>query len=112
MPAERQGVAKQLKAAFGFQGLRLLDTPVMRIRDGRPASAMGNWLIEAGVDFKEGQKVVVGKTGIEGSQKALILVVTGEAAEWRKKGGSPAGKHGGGTLTRAGQSRRLEERAR
>jgi len=118
-PAELQGVAKQLKGVFGFQGLRLLDTAVIRVRDGQSASVsgrmpygsepyaryalefavarvtedrllrvdrlrlsvLGTWLLDASVDFKEGQKVVVGKTGIEGSQKALILVVTGKVAE-------------------------------
>jgi hypothetical protein len=35
----------------------------------------------ANLDIKEGQKVVIGKTGIEGSQSALILVATGKVVD-------------------------------
>jgi hypothetical protein len=35
----------------------------------------------AEIDFKEGQKAVIGKTGIEGEQSALILVATGKVVE-------------------------------
>jgi hypothetical protein len=41
VPAELQGVAKQLKTLFSFQGLRLLDTLALRTREGTPASASG-----------------------------------------------------------------------
>jgi hypothetical protein len=37
--------------------------------------------IQANFDVKEGQKVVVGKTGIEGNRRALILVVTGKIVD-------------------------------
>ncbi len=123
LPAELQGVAKQLKTLFAFQALRLLDTLALRTREGTPASASGVlpysptrtvrysldfnaakftgeerviridrlWLhafppgfeLRADLDFKEGQKAVVGKTGmeIENKQSALILVLSGKAAE-------------------------------
>lgn len=119
LPAELEGVARQLKSVFAFQGLRLLDTAVIRTREGQGASASGHmpygtvqtapYTLEfqsarftderliridrlsmhaagtrpfnTALDFKEGQKVVVGKSGIEGAQKALILVITGKAAE-------------------------------
>jgi len=119
LPPELQGVAKQLKSVFGYQGLRLLDTTVIRTRENQPASARGQmpygsaqtasysldfqvtrftderliridrlrlgvggtWPFDTSLDFREGQKVVVGKSGMEGSQKALILVITGKAAE-------------------------------
>jgi hypothetical protein len=35
----------------------------------------------ANLDFKEGQKVVVGKSGIEGGQSALIVVATGKVID-------------------------------
>ena len=41
VPAELQGVAKQLKTVFSFQGLRLLDTLAMRTREGARAFANG-----------------------------------------------------------------------
>jgi len=37
--------------------------------------------LSADVDFREGQKVVVGKTGMEGSNRALILVLTGKVVD-------------------------------
>ena len=37
--------------------------------------------ISADVDVRKGQKVVVGKTGLEGPEKALILVVSGKVVE-------------------------------
>jgi hypothetical protein len=37
--------------------------------------------IRSDIDVKEGQKVIVGKTGLEGNQRALILVVTGKIVE-------------------------------
>ena len=37
--------------------------------------------INSNLDIREGQKVVVGKTGIEGSDKALILVVSGKVVD-------------------------------
>jgi hypothetical protein len=43
----------------------------------------GPWSVgfEADVDIKEGQKVVIGKSGIEGNQSALILVATGRIVD-------------------------------
>jgi len=38
-------------------------------------------VINVDVDVREGQKVVVGKTGLEGPEKALILVVSGKVVE-------------------------------
>ncbi|MGE5646693.1 MAG: hypothetical protein ACM336_12965 [Acidobacteriota bacterium] len=37
--------------------------------------------INADLDLKEGQKVVIGKTGIEGGQSALILIATGRVVD-------------------------------
>ncbi len=37
--------------------------------------------IIADIDVKEGQKVVVGKTGLEGTQRALILVLSGKIVD-------------------------------
>jgi hypothetical protein len=37
--------------------------------------------VRANLDVKEGGKVVVGKTGIEGNQRALLLVVTGKIVD-------------------------------
>jgi hypothetical protein len=130
VPTELQGVAKQLKTLFAFQGLRLLDTLALRTREGTPASATGvlpysptravrynldfnaakfmgeerviridrlclraspgpgasppgSFELRADLDFKEGQKAVVGKTGteIENKQSTLILILSGKAAE-------------------------------
>jgi hypothetical protein len=37
--------------------------------------------INANIDVKDGQKVVVGKTGLEGTQRALILVLSGKVVD-------------------------------
>jgi hypothetical protein len=37
--------------------------------------------ITADIDVKDGQKVVVGKTGLEGTQRALILVLAGKVVD-------------------------------
>jgi uncharacterized Zn-finger protein len=37
--------------------------------------------IEAEIDVREGQKVVVGKTGLEGTKRALILVLSGKIVD-------------------------------
>jgi hypothetical protein len=37
--------------------------------------------INADLDLKEGQKVVIGKSGIEGGQSALILIATGKVVD-------------------------------
>lgn len=42
LPAELDGVAKQLKAVFGYGDLRLLDSLLVRTREGVPAEASGN----------------------------------------------------------------------
>lgn len=41
IPKELDGVTKQLKALFAYQGYRLLDTMLMRGREGQGASAAG-----------------------------------------------------------------------
>jgi len=120
IPPELQATAAQLKSAFGFQGFRLFDTAVIRLRDGKEGMVKGNFAIpgkdqpalysiyltasvvaeakpvvvrldtlrfnataqqsqvgfDANIDIKEGQKVVVGKSGIDGNQSAVILVCT------------------------------------
>jgi hypothetical protein len=42
LPAELDPVAKQLKAVFGYNDLRLLDSALIRTREGIPAEAAGN----------------------------------------------------------------------
>lgn len=121
VPAELQATAAQLKSAFGFQGFRLFDTAVIRIREGKEGGLVaGSYTIpgkdqpvrysimlkasvvaeakpvvvrlddlrfnatsqqsqvsfNANIDIREGQKVVVGKSGIDGNQSAVILVCT------------------------------------
>lgn len=152
LPAELDPVAKQLKAVFGFNDLRLLDSLLLRTREGIPAEASGNAGItnaaipnatstyqlriakssvnssergntirldgfrfgirvpypiasfQAGVgstgavpvstqfqftevgfntelDIREGQKVVVGKTKVDNTGSAFILVLTAKALD-------------------------------
>lgn len=42
LPADLDGVAKQLKAVFGYNDLQLMDTAIMRNREGRPGNFTGN----------------------------------------------------------------------
>ena len=41
VPAELNGVAAQLRSVFGFKSLRVLETSVLRGREGRPMEANG-----------------------------------------------------------------------
>src|SRR5574342_757077 len=41
VPPELEGVTKQLKNLFSYQGFRLLDTMVLRVRDGESGEASG-----------------------------------------------------------------------
>jgi type II/III secretion system protein len=131
---ELDPVVKQLKGIFGYQGFRLLDTLLVRCRDGREGEAVGvapsqespktlyglrfkaarissdssgrsiridglrlgpklpvitkdgglTYLdtgINTDLDVREGQKVVVGKATIEGSNSALFLVLTAKVVD-------------------------------
>jgi hypothetical protein len=139
LPRELESVAKQLKNIFSYQSFRLLDTMVLRVRNGQDGQAtglfqpptgspegapgifymanfrqaslsegsMGNVIqvrelrfnarvpvrtgsasfqvqdvgFNTGIDIREGQKVVVGKTNLDGSNSAMILVVTARVVE-------------------------------
>ncbi len=129
VPAELEPVLKQIRAAFAYKNFALLDTTVLRTREGRPAgvngvvssgTSQGVWNfsiksaspsaveganvvridgltaavqfrlppnakgeisyreagVKAEVDIRENQKVVVGKSSMEGPDKALIVVLT------------------------------------
>jgi hypothetical protein len=135
IPKELDGVTKQLRGLFAYQGYRLLDTMLMRGREGQGAQAngvgasaggstfpiryqvrfnstsvtpdgKGNMVridrlnfsanvpiqssgggmtnvdtgINTDVDVREGQKFVVGKTGMGGAD-ALILVLTAKVVD-------------------------------
>jgi hypothetical protein len=137
-PSELEGVIKQLRATFSYQGFRLLDTFVLRFRDGASGAVNGvapkasdqegpslykfsfnsaglasdsasriirinqlrmgadalvrmgpdphnfstvESVITTNVDVREGQKVVVGKTAIDGSNNALFLVLTAKVLD-------------------------------
>jgi hypothetical protein len=139
IPAELDGVIKQLKGVFKYQGFRLLDTLVVRSRNGWQGELNGvaprnaddevnvpptlyqfrfesaritsdnsdqmiridglrlgarvpikqgndNWNyidtgINTNIDVREGQKVVVGKATIGGSDSALFLVLTAKVVD-------------------------------
>jgi hypothetical protein len=138
IPAELDGVIKQLKGVFKYQGFRLLDTVVVRGRNGWQGELNGvaprnadevnvpptlyqfrfdsaritsdnsdrmiridglklgarvpikqdnnNWTyidtgINTNIDAREGQKVVVGKATIGGSDSALFLVLTAKVVD-------------------------------
>ena len=138
IPAELDAVIKQLKGVFKYQAFRLLDTLVVRSRNGwqgelngvAPRNAdevnvpptlyqfrfesaritsdntgqmiridglrlgarvpikqgNGDWTyldtgINTNIDVREGQKVVVGKATIAGSDSALFLVLTAKVVE-------------------------------
>jgi hypothetical protein len=57
-----------------------VDNLQVRIRAPIPGIGLRDIGFTANLDFKEGQKVVVGKTGIDG-QTALILVATGKVVD-------------------------------
>ena len=138
LPSELDPVAKQLKQIFGYNDFRLVDSSVLRTREGERGEASGNTAIAAGqgapmsgyqikfartgvassdkgnviridgfqfgtrvpyataalgnwnfadvgfntnLDVREGQKVVVGKAKYEGSDNALVLVITAKAVD-------------------------------
>lgn len=142
-PAELDEVTKRLRSLFSYQGFSLLDTLVVRVRDGRGSSANGlapdrlsrvpnaksrislsfrgahlsaaektstvrladlrfqlrvpvpygkdkegnpgvsitDAEVHTDIDVREGQKVVVGKTAMDGSDGAVILIVTAKVVE-------------------------------
>ena len=121
LPKELDGVTKELRNIFTYQGYRLLDKVVLRCREGGPTTVAngsfgqgpaiaysitlgsvtvsednkirtigtnlnlrdskgGSFFISTGISVREGQKIVVGKTGMGGSD-ALILVVTAKVVD-------------------------------
>jgi hypothetical protein len=58
-----------------------VDNLQVRIRTRIPGIGLRDIGFTANLDFKEGQNVVVGKTGIEGNQSALIVVATGKVVD-------------------------------
>jgi hypothetical protein len=135
LPSELEPVIKQLKATFPYQGFRLVETLLLRARDGNSANVSAvapgpseptrttiqlsvgaarisesaqpqvvriddlkfgmrvpiptgpnNYsLYDAGlitnIDVREGQKVVVGKANMQGSDGALFLIVTAKVVD-------------------------------
>src|SRR5262249_8180115 len=136
IPAEMEPVVKQLKGMFSYKGYQLIDTQVIRVREGLggeasavvdgksvasartvsqmkfravstsvdekgravkvdglrvglripvPDSKGGYSYIDTGintdVDIREGQKVVVGKANMEGSDRASIVVLSAKVLE-------------------------------
>ncbi len=130
LPEELAGVAKQVKALFGYPTLRLLDSIQVRSRDGKGGEAsgmmgkmMGNLpsqyqlrfaevslegaerartvrlnslkfgtkiaigaqYLDTGfntdVDFREGQKIVIGKSSLDSSGTPFFVVVTGKVVD-------------------------------
>jgi hypothetical protein len=141
VPAELEGVVKQLKSTFSYKGFQLIDTQVIRVRAGQGGEASGvvegqsvdgnkainqvkfrsasvstdakghairidglkvglkipvvsagagggqkqyQYLdtgINTDVDIREGQKVVVGKANMDGSDRASIVVLTAKVVE-------------------------------
>jgi hypothetical protein len=131
---ELDSVVKQLKGIFGYQGFRMLDTMLVRCRDGGEGEAVGvapsqespktlyglrfkaarissdssgrsiridglrlgpkvpvitkdgglTYLdtgINTDIDVREGQRVVVGKATMEGSNRSLFLVLTAKVVD-------------------------------
>lgn len=135
VPADLEPVVKQLKAIFGFNDFRILETAILRNREGmkgetiglatnpgsgQPSSYQLRYLsatvskgekatvirlddvrfnmrmtytanngsmqnsdigFNTNLDIREGQKVVVGKAKIDGSDNALVLVISARAVE-------------------------------
>ncbi len=136
IPPELEGVTKQLRGLFSYQSFHLLETMILRVRDGEDGEANGvgpapdsgvgltakssyrvmfrsvsltagdkgnvvrigrlmfssrvpvgnplalqNAGFTTGVDVGEGQKVVVGKANIDGSNSAMFLVVTARVVD-------------------------------
>jgi hypothetical protein len=56
----------------------------LRIRDGVDKDGKDKFQqvsIDTNIDMKEGQKIVVGKANIDGSENALIVILTAKVAE-------------------------------
>jgi hypothetical protein len=134
LPKELAPTAKQLHGLFPYKGYRLMESFVMRSRDGRTANSSGalpgnnsfydfrynaasvssgtprvihvdmmslqvrvpyaskdkegkpiteyrNIGINTDIDAGEGQKIVVGKSSVNGTDDALILIVTAKVVE-------------------------------
>jgi len=137
VPPELEAVVKQLKSTFSYKGYQLIDTEVMRVRDGQGVEVSGvvngapsvcdartisqvkffsatvstdergrsiridslkvgfkiphvsgekqyqyvDTGINTNVDVREGQKVVVGKANMDGSDRASIVVLTAKVVE-------------------------------
>ncbi|MBI4470560.1 MAG: hypothetical protein HY650_14695 [Acidobacteria bacterium] len=140
LPAKLETVVKQLRATFNYQGYQLLETLVVRNREGKEGSVTGvvpsspetplktfytfsyrsadvardekgnviridrlilgaripipvesgaqddkvqyqNTGVQTNVDMREGQMVVIGKANVDGSNNALIIVLTAKVVE-------------------------------
>jgi len=136
IPTELEGVVKQLRGMFSYKGYELIDTQLLRVRNGHGAEASGvvggtagpyktisqvrfnaadvsgdergrtihirglkvglkvpvptgsggafNYLdtgINTDVDVREGQKIVVGKANMDGSDRASIVVLTAKVVD-------------------------------
>ena len=137
LPAELEGVARQLKQIFGYNDFRLVDSSILRTREGERGETVGSTVIanvqnaplsgyqigfartsvaasdkgsviridgfrfgtkvpyqtmpgswnytdvgfQTNLDIREGQKIVVGKAKYEGSENALVLVITAKAVD-------------------------------
>lgn len=123
VPADLESTVRQLRATFPYKSYRVLDTQVLRARDGKDTSSEGNLpggsstyalyfgarpvpgpaprtvnlqnlrlivrlsdkpggsQISTSLDAKEGQKTVVGKSNVIGTDDAIFLVVTPKVIE-------------------------------
>jgi hypothetical protein len=123
VPAVLEPVTKQMREMFGYQGFRVLDSPVVRAREGHNASVSGTVMtggkpqgyqmslrtsaiertkqavvridemrfnvgtgsgipmINTSFEISAGQFAVIGKTGLEGPDRALLLVATSRVIE-------------------------------
>src|SRR5260370_517022 len=135
VPAELEGVVKQLKSMFSYKGYQLIDTQVIRVRAGQGGEASAHadsaskseiktisqikfrsaspstdekgrairidnlrvglkvpvvsdgkvqysdTGINTDLDIREGQKVVVGKANMDGSDRASIVVITAKVGD-------------------------------
>lgn len=76
-----------VQADGGTRSIRIDDlrfsarVPLTTGTGGQSYSSVHEASINANIDVKDGQKVVVGKTGLEGTQRALILVLSGKVVD-------------------------------
>ncbi len=69
-------------ARLGSEGQpRVIRIDGLHFEAGKPSGRGGSLSMNAEIDVREGQYAVVGKTGIEGADKALILVLTAKVVE-------------------------------